>query len=98
MRVITIESFKDGVLRTYGEGEYIGDKVPDVSPFNQISLKNPCIKLDSGKYVWGFQCWWGNLATFRENYKGHIKEEIVVDLEEMYFPVLDETSPKTSLE
>lgn len=20
---------------------------------------NPCIKLDSGKYVWGFECWWG---------------------------------------
>lgn len=25
------------------------------SPF----VKNPCIKLDNGETVWGYQCWWG---------------------------------------
>jgi hypothetical protein len=27
---------------------------------------NPCIKLDSGRYVWGFQCWWNSEERMQE--------------------------------
>ncbi|MCF8299348.1 MAG: hypothetical protein K9J13_17500 [Saprospiraceae bacterium] len=87
MRVLAIECVEDGVMKSYGEGEYLGDKVPDISPWKEAEMKNPCIKLDSGKYVWGFQCWWGKADEVREKYFEHIKEEIIVDIEEEIFPV-----------
>ena len=59
MLVTAIESIKDGICRSYGEGEYIGDKEPNGGWMKDTGIKNPCIKLDSGKYVWGYQCWWG---------------------------------------
>jgi hypothetical protein len=80
MRVIAIESIQDGVLRSYGEGEYIGDKVPDISPFNELRIKNPCIKLDNNKYVWGFQCWWGESSKILEKYKDNFTEQIIVEI------------------
>ncbi len=67
MRVIAIESFKKGVMRKYGEGELLENKVPDLAPFNKMKVKNPCIKLDNGKYVWGFQCWWGSIEQVKKN-------------------------------
>ena len=87
MKVIAIESMKDGVLKVFGEGEYIGDKIPDVEPFKNNGIENPCIKLDSGKYVWGFQCWWGDLLEFRDKYKDHIKSEETVKIENEIRPV-----------
>lgn len=32
-----------------------------------LSESNPRIKLDSGKIVWGFECWWGDVASFEKN-------------------------------
>lgn len=77
-RVVAIESFKNGVLKLFGEGIYVGNKIPDTPPFNEIKLRNPCIKLDSGKYVWGMECWWGEKEKFYEKYGEHIKETIDV--------------------
>lgn len=85
MRVLAIESIKDGIMKSYGEGEYIGNKVPDYPPFNSFGVKNPCIKLDSGKYVWGFQCWWGEVDKIRELYKD-IKQEIIVEIDNEILP------------
>jgi hypothetical protein len=59
MRVIAIQSSKDGNVKSFGEGELLGKMVPDKEPFKTVGLTNPCIKLDSGKYVWGFESWWG---------------------------------------
>lgn len=28
-------------------------------------LRNPCIRLDDGRVVWGFQCWWGSEEYIR---------------------------------
>jgi hypothetical protein len=89
MRVIAIESFSDGILKTYGEGEYIGDKIPNIDPFNKLKIKNPCILLDNGKYVWGFECWWGDVDKFKEKYKDSIKEEILVDI--VNIDIIEET-------
>ena len=87
MRVIAIESFKDGVMRSYGEGEYLGQKIPDTDPFNKLQIKNPCIKLDSDKYVWGFQCWWGSVENFRKSLVGRIEKEIIVEIDGEILPV-----------
>lgn len=59
MRVIALQSASDGNVKSFGEGELIGDRIPDAEPFKSISLSNPCIKLDNDKYVWGFESWWG---------------------------------------
>jgi hypothetical protein len=83
MRVIAIESLKNGKLRSYSEGEYIGDLIPDIKPFNEIKMMNPCILLDGGKYVWGFQCWWSNnIEWFNETYSEYIKETEIIDIGE----------------
>ncbi len=64
-RIIAIRHMKDGVAFVYGEGVYLGDKVPDTAPFNNRGLHNPCMRLDSGELIWGFQCWWGPLDSFK---------------------------------
>lgn len=86
MRVIAIESLKDGVLKSYGDGEYIGDKEPNGGWMKDTGIKNPCIKLDNGKYVWGFQCWWGETDSIMKKYKERIKETIIVDVPENIEP------------
>lgn len=79
MRVVALESLKEGIAHSYGEGEYIGDKVPDINPFREIGFANPCIRLDTGKYVWGFECWWGEKEEFDKQYGPEIKETIIVE-------------------
>lgn len=32
----------------------------------ESTVLNPCIYLDSGDIVYGFQCWWGPLARFKK--------------------------------
>lgn len=86
MRVIAIESLKDGICRSYGEGEYIGDKEPNGGWMKGTGIKNPCIKLDSGQYVWGYQCWWGEIKEFNERYKNSIKETVIVEVPENVEP------------
>ena len=86
MRVIAIESIKNGVCRSYGEGEYIGHREPNGGWMKDLGIKNPCIKLDSGKYIWGYQCWWGEIEKFNNKYKELIKEIIIVDVDENIEP------------
>ena len=62
-RVGAIASADKEVVRFYGYGIYAGEEVPpkEVSEFHsELELKNPKIKLDNGKVVWGCQCWWGS--------------------------------------
>jgi hypothetical protein len=72
-RVIAIESLSHGVLRVYGLGIYLGNKIPDVEPFRSRGLKNPCIQLDSGRIIWGFQCWWQEISQFERLYADEIQ-------------------------
>lgn len=57
----------DKTIYIFGYGKFIGNKVPDTAPFNKIGVDNPCIKItkgiNKGKYIWGFQCWWGDVET-----------------------------------
>lgn len=74
MRVFAVLSATNKEVSLIGKGEYLGDRPlseagPDaVGPFGlPVSAilevdpehKNPCIKLDNGEIVWGFECWWG---------------------------------------
>ena len=69
MRVIAIESIENGICRSYGEGELLGDKEPSSGWLSGFGIKHPCIKLDSGQYIWGYQCWWAASEIFNEKFK-----------------------------
>lgn len=34
----------------------------------EATQENPCIYLDSGDIVWGYQCWWGPLDRFEKKF------------------------------
>ena len=53
-RVGAILSANDKEVKLCGYGIYEGDIT---SP---LGFPNPKIKLDNGKTVWGYQCWWGS--------------------------------------
>lgn len=70
----------------FGFGVYEGNHVPnDVEGTPVAALLrafgNPRIKLDSGKVVFGRECWWGPEAGFHE--RGLLGRELVtVDIDE----------------
>jgi hypothetical protein len=41
-----------------------------------LPMLNPRIRLDSGQFVWGCECWWGDEEGFEKKYKD---ATIVVD-------------------
>lgn len=53
-RVGAISSADSDQVNLLGYGVYQGDLV---SP---LGFPNPCILLDNGATVWGYQCWWGS--------------------------------------
>jgi hypothetical protein len=64
-RVGAILSYKNGVLELLGYGTFIGNTIPEVDStplikvLKEFSIPNPTIKLDSGKVIYGAECWWG---------------------------------------
>lgn len=87
-RVGAICSADNTSVNMFGYGVYLGDVIPetdDVKMFG-LSLKeiqhpNPCILLDSGKKVYGCECWWGPEEVIKTKIAG--REIIEVDIEEM---------------
>lgn len=81
-RVGAILGSKDGVVRFLGYGTYQGMEVPppEAGGFN-LGHPNPKILLDSGKVVWGCECWWGAEGELRKWLKG-CSEVLEVDIEE----------------
>jgi len=67
-------SHSDGdTLHLYGYGEYLGEFFPPKGtqgPFgidaSEVGCENPCMRLDSGRIIWGCQCWWGSEDSVRE--------------------------------
>ena len=87
IRVTAFQSILHGHFVTYGDGELLEDKIPNVTPFKELKRTNPCIKLDTGKYVWGFMCWWGDVDKVREKYKDLIKSTEVIEPEQNILPL-----------
>jgi hypothetical protein len=91
-RVGAILGSKDGVVEFLGYGVYEGDldrNDPTNAPLPVgftallgrragMSL-NPRIKLDSGKIVWGCECWWGAEEKIKEAIAGHTVVEVDID-------------------
>ncbi len=70
----------------FGYGTYEGDEIPpeNVKLFGislfELGLKNPKIILDSGKIVWGCECWWGGEETVKKSIGD--RNVIIVDPDE----------------
>ena len=63
-RVGALCSAEEDTVKIYGFGVYEGDFVPEgVGGMGAIlasaGASNPRIRLDSGKTVYGCECWWG---------------------------------------
>jgi hypothetical protein len=64
-RVGTILSADEKTVKLIGYGVYVGDEVPHDKVaghsllLREIGATNPKIQLDSGKDVFGCECWWG---------------------------------------
>lgn len=75
-RVFAALDADDSRVRLLGFGNYVGDEVPTgaVGRLAQIAIRmnrpNPKIVLDSGKVVWGCECWWGDESRWPEFLKG----------------------------
>ena len=65
-KVLAFQLLSLNVIKLYGEGIYIGDKIPNTTPFNRLKSTEPCILLDNGKYIWGYQCYWEDFDTFQK--------------------------------
>lgn len=76
-KVIAIREVRDGVIYSYGEGLLIENQIPDLDPFKGMMMENPCIKLDTGKLVWGFECWWGTIEQMKKKFGDLSKAEMV---------------------
>ncbi len=87
-RVGAILSQEDGVIEFLGYGTYVGDEVPYgadgilAETVVKYNIKNPCILLDSGKKVFGCECWWGPEETVKEAL-AQAKKIKRVDIEEV---------------
>lgn len=65
-RVAALMSSDSETVKLFGYGKYIGETVPKVegdgtfaSSLRDGNVPNPTIELDSGKIVYGCECWWG---------------------------------------
>lgn len=85
MRVVAIMSATEDKVFSFGEGEYVGDEVPPsdgagvLGILSQMNVPNPKIVLDSGKVVWGCECWWGTPERMVDIFEG--REVVVVDID-----------------
>jgi hypothetical protein len=81
------------IVKFLGYGTFQGCEVPspDASGWMAESLRkhqrsNPKILLDSGKVVWGCECWWGpedDIKAKIERYKSQGFTIVEVDIDEI---------------
>jgi hypothetical protein len=79
------EELKDCV-EAYAEARKNDPQIPEPDPAEirrmvEEYVANPRIKLDSGKTVWGYECWWGDEATF-ESKKADHKNVVEIDIDD----------------
>jgi len=100
-RVIAISHTSDDGKTVYifGHGVYEGDEVPTSASgqlgqmLNAANVTNPKIALDSGKVVWGCECWHGSEDKVLASFEHHGQTVEVIDIDESrakHAPVPDE--------
>ncbi len=71
-RVGAVQSCKEGHMKLFGYGDYIGDFLPVeavgwmAEAARKAGVTNPKIMLDNGKVIYGCECWWGNEDRVKE--------------------------------
>jgi hypothetical protein len=87
-RVGAISSLDNGIAYLFGYGVYDGDFIPEnavgflAEACREHGVKNPRIKLDSGKTVYGCECWWESEEGVK-NMLAECKEVIEIDIDSM---------------
>lgn len=80
-RVAAVMDAAGGEVRLFGFGVYEGDFVfgdeSSTQPEGFVAtlakrrgFRNPRIRLDDGKIVWGCECWWLPEETFHKRFAG----------------------------
>lgn len=73
-RVIAVMNATETEVFSFGSGVYDGDfPCPHFDGFD-----NPRITLDTGKVVWGCQCWWGSEEYMQQKFIGG-REVVLVE-------------------
>jgi hypothetical protein len=86
-RVGAWHSATDDEVRVFGYGVYEGDFIPTEAAgmiaemAREVGVTNPRIRLDSGKVVYGCECWWGDEAMSRTKIAG--RRVVDVDIDEV---------------
>lgn len=71
-RVGAIRNADDNHVFLFGYGTYVGDEIPHEKVggmgelLREAGIANPKIALDSGKDVFGCECWWASEARCKE--------------------------------
>ena len=70
----------------FGYGVYQGDLIPDAALKVQffgapLDHPNPCLMLDSGKQVFGCECWWGGEESVKKEV-AKFSNVVMLDIEE----------------
>ena len=84
-RVGAVLSAKNGVVKFFGYGIYVGDFIPPPNAigmgpiFHDGGIQNPRLDLASGKSVYGCECWWGSEEAVKKRFEGYIFEEVDID-------------------
>jgi hypothetical protein len=97
-RVGAVQSAKGGVVKLFGFGVYEGDFVPTeavgfiADAAREAGITNPRIKLDSGKVVYGCECWWGSEAAVQKRFAGQKIVEVDIDAVRIKYKVAQEAA------
>lgn len=77
-RVLAILGVKGDTVQSFGEGVYAGRFRPPENAIGfNLAMENHRIDLDSGKSVFGCECWWGSVETMRDQLKDYTKWELL---------------------
>jgi len=86
-RVGAISHSKGDTVYVYGLGTYEGDHIPleatgwIAQNLREFQIQNPRIRLDSGKVVYGCECWWGKENVVLAKL-GMFEQVVVLDIDE----------------
>lgn len=68
-----------------GYGTYVGDEIPPLEVgglLHTAGIPNPKIELDSGKVVWGIECWWGDADIIKAKIAQSTQKIKNIDIDE----------------
>ena len=85
-RVGAVMSADQKTVKFFGWGVFEGREVPGEGiggvmgeVLREAGVTNPKIKLDSGKVVWGCECWWGSETEVKKMLEGRALVEVDID-------------------